>query len=136
MILFPHAYQSYLYNKYLDLRIKKGLFNTKLEDDVIENNEIQGPLFGFEFVISNGKNGELQKQILASENISLEQFKVKNFPQMSVQGSYRNMLLKIDNLKLLEINDDEFFLGKNCLKISFSLTKNSYATTVLNELMK
>lgn len=136
MILFPHAYQSYLYNKYLALRISKGLFNTKLEDDVIIDNEIQGPIFGFEYNIPKGKNGDLQKQVLEDENISLEQFKVKNFPQMSVQGSYRNISLQITNLELLEIKEDEFFSGKNCLKISFSLTKNSYATTVLNELMK
>lgn len=136
MILFPHAYQSFLYNKYLDLRIKKGFFNVKLDDDVIENNEIQGPIFGYDFLISNGENGNLEKQILNEENINLEQFKVQNFPQMSVQGLNRNISLQINNLQLLEIKEDEFFLGKNCLKISFNLTKNSYATVVLNELMK
>ncbi len=136
MILFPHAYQSFLYNNYLDLRIRKGLFNKKLDDDVLIDNEIQGPLFGSEFILAEGINGELQKQVLKDENIILEQFKVKNFPQMSVQGSYRNISLQITDLQLLEIKEDEFFTGKNCLKISFRLTKNSYATTVLNELMK
>lgn len=136
MILFPHAYQSYLYNKYLDLRISKGLFNTKLEDDVIIDNEIQGPIFGFEYNITEGKNGELIKQVLLDEGIDLDFFKVKNFPQMSVQGSNRNISLQINDLQLLEIKEDEFFSEKRSLKISFSLTKNSYATTVLNELMK
>ncbi len=136
MILFPHAYQSYLFNKYLDLRISKGLFNTKLNDDVIIDNEIQGPLFGFEYNITEGKNGELIKQVLLDEQIDLDFFKVKNFPQMSVQGSNRNISLQINDLQLLEIKDDEFFPEKRSLKISFSLIKNSYATTVLNELMK
>jgi tRNA(Glu) U13 pseudouridine synthase TruD len=118
------------------LRISKGLFNTKLEDDIIIDNEIQGPLFGFEYNITDGKNGELIKQVLLDEGIDLTFFKVKNFPQMSVQGSNRNISLQINDLQLLEIKDDEFFPEKRSLKISFSLTKNSYATVVLTELMK
>jgi len=138
MILFPHAYQSFLFNNYLDLRMKTfgDIFEKQKEDKFDENGNILGPLFGFNYQFSEGVVGELEKKILENENIKLEQFKVNNFPQMSVEGTYRNISLHINNLELISISEDNYFEGKNALEISFNLTKNSYATTVINELMK
>lgn len=138
LIMFPHAYQSYLFNKYLDLRIEKLGHNylNKFIDDKIENNEIMGPIFGYEYQLSKGENGALENEILKCEGIELDEFKVKGFPEISVQGMTRQINLKINDLQLLSIEDDEFFPGKRALRMSFSLTKNSYATVVLNELMK
>lgn len=138
VILFPHAYQSYLFNKYLDLRIQKLGTNylNKFIDDKIENNEIMGPIFGYEYQLSKGENGALENEILKAEDMTLEGFKVSSFPEISVQGMTRQINLRINDLQLLSIEDDEYFLGKRALRMSFSLTKNSYATVVLNELMK
>ncbi|PIU22616.1 MAG: tRNA pseudouridine(13) synthase TruD [Candidatus Diapherotrites archaeon CG08_land_8_20_14_0_20_30_16] len=139
MILFPHAYQSYLFNKYLDMRkekLGKDFFKVQKGDKLDSEGNILGPLFGFDYEFSEGFLGEIEKQILKEENIELAQFKVGGFPQMSVQGSYRPIKLDIFDFKLVEIGNDEFFENRLYAKISFNLTKNSYATVVLNELMK
>jgi len=137
MILFPHAYQSYLFNKYLDLRQKTfGNVLEKQKEDKLDKGYIQGPLFGFDYQFSEGKLGSLEKEVLKEEGIELEQFKVNGFPQMSVQGMYRNISLQVNNFVVLDIFDDEYHEGKKAVKLSFDLTKNSYATVVLNELMK
>ena len=139
MILFPHAYQSYLFNKYLDLRkekLGKEFFKVQKGDKLDSEGNILGPIFGNDFKFSEGFSGEIEKQILKDEGFELSQFKVKRFQQMSVQGSSRLIKLDVLDFKLLEIGNDEFHEGKKLVKISFSLTKNSYATVVLNELMK
>lgn len=138
MILFAHAYQSYLFNKYLDLRLKLlgKDYNNKISGDRIEKDKIMGPLFGYEYKLSDDKNGLLEKETLKSENVNLSMFKVKSFPQMSVKGAHRPINLNVNNFKLLEIGDDEFYENKKYVKLSFDLIKNSYATVVLDELMK
>jgi len=138
MILFVHAYQSFLFNKYLDLRAKTfgNIFEKQKEDKLDDEGKILGPIFGFDYQFSEGKLGELEKQVLKEEGIELSMFKVKNFPQMSVQGSYRTINLQINNFVVLDSGNDEYHEGKRFVKLSFDLTKNSYATVVLNELMK
>ncbi len=139
MILFPHAYQSSLFNKYLELRHKelgKYFFKVQKGDSLNENKEILGPLFGFEYSFSEGLSGKIEKKILEDEELTLDMFKVANFPQMSVSGEKRQIKLNIFDFEVLEIGKDEFFEGKYFAKISFALPKNSYATVVLEELTK
>jgi len=137
--LFTHAYQSYIFNKYLDLRIKTyGKESLKPQDgDILdESGNVLGQLFGYDSEFSKGKVGELEKQVLKDENVTLDMFNVKHFPQMSVSGTKRPISLQVYDFKLLEIIDDEFNPGKKCAKVSFWLDKSNYATTVLEELMK
>jgi tRNA pseudouridine13 synthase len=137
--LFPHAYQSYLFNKYLEKRhekYKEKMFE-KIDGDILdENGNIMGPLFGHESELAKGEAGKLEKEIMKKEKIDLKLFKVENFPQMSVKGERRNIKMGIINFKVLEIEEDEFNEGKRTLKISFELNKGQYATVVMDELMK
>ncbi len=139
MILFPHAYQSFLFNKYLDLRQEKfgaDFFKVQKGDKLDSEGNILGPLFGADFKFSEGIIGEIERQVLKDEGIELEQFTVNGFQQMSVQSSTRPIKLDIFDFKVLEIGNDEYNENKKYLKLSFNLIKNSYATVVLNELMK
>ncbi len=139
LILFTHAYQSYLFNIYLEKRFEKfgkKMFEKQKGDVVDENGNVMGPLFGFDFEFVSGVLGEIEKEILESEKISLEAFRSKSFPQLGACGGRRQIKLEVKDFKLLEIGKDEFFENANYVKISFSLTKASYATVVLDELIK
>lgn len=134
--LFTHAYQSHLFNKVIDKRIEKGLGLGKIEGDIMGNRAPTAPLFGFESVLSGGKAGEIEEEVLGEEQISLESFHVKKMPEISSKGERREIILFPENLKILEIGADEFFEGKTKAKISFYLPKGNYATIVLREIMK
>ena len=137
--LFSHAYQSHLFNKYLELRIKKfgkHALDAQKGDVLDDEGNVMGPLFGYQFELATDKVGELEKEILKEENMTLADFRVNNFPQMSVSGARRKIKLDIHNFKFEESGKDEHFEDKNYAKISFWLEKGNYATTVLDELIK
>ena len=56
--------------------------------------------------------------------------------EISSKGARKSIVLKPEKMKLVSIEEDEFFPGKKAVKISFTLPKGDYATTVLRELMK
>jgi tRNA(Glu) U13 pseudouridine synthase TruD len=45
-------------------------------------------------------------------------------------------MIKPIGLKIVELKDDDLFVGCKKLKIEFSLVKGTYATMLLRELMK
>ncbi len=136
--LFIHAYQSYLFNNFLEKRIE--LFGEKamekIEEDILEDGIPTGLLPGFESTFSEGKMGEIEKEVFEKEQISFELFKVRGLSELSSKGSRKKLVLFVKNFKLEEIIDDEFNEGKKAVRISFYLDKGNYATTVLRELMK
>ncbi len=134
--LFTHAYQSHLFNAYIEERLKAGLGLKAVEGDVLHNDIPQGPLFGFEFEFAGGKLGEIEKKVLEREGIELSNFKVDSFPELSTKGIRKDIVLFPENLELLGIGEDEFYPGSLKAKVAFSLSKGNYATTVLEELMK
>jgi len=136
--LFVHAYQSYLFNLYLEKRIKE--LKNSLEEhkgDILDEQEfVLGPLYGHNTEFATGKIGELEKGILNQEQFALQDFKVNNFPMLSVEGARRRIKLDVQEFKVLDILKDEFNEGKQALKISFVLDKGNYATTVTDEIIK
>jgi len=166
--LFPQAYQSYFFNKFLSRRIVKGLLLNRAEagDYVVNverfglpmlkmrrtvspktvaeiNKAIQAgkmrlaiPLVGFKQQPSKGLEGEIEKQILQEEEISLEKFRICDMLEISVRGGLRTALVPLNNFVLNEITQDSANSSKNKAELSFSLGRGSYATVVLRELMK
>ena len=134
--LFTHAYQSHLFNLIIEERMKAGWHLKKVEGDILMDGVPTAPLLGFESKFTEGEPGEIEKRVLEQENMPLQNFKVKEMPELSSKGARRKILLQPEKLKLLEVNEDEFFPGRNCAKISFELKKGSYATTVMREIMK
>jgi len=167
-ILFPQAYQAYLFNKFLSRRIASGLpLNAAEAGDYIVKIEVTGlpserlreiasreklseinsaiasgklclalPLAGFRQRLSGGFQGEIEKQILEEEGITLENFKVKGMPELSLKGGLRTALTALKDFRIEEISKDPFSPRKNMVKISFTLHRGSYATIFLRELMK
>lgn len=112
-IMFIHAYQSHLFNEYIDLVKEKEL------------NPEKGPIYGFKTEIKN----EYEQEILERHNLKLEEFKNDLMPELSEEGERRKLFIHLSDFEILERKDD-FYV------VRFSLPKSSYATVVINELFK
>jgi tRNA pseudouridine13 synthase len=137
--LFVHAYQSYLFNKIIGKRIE--LFGEKalekIDGDVLSEDGVPTTLLpGFESTFSEGKAGEIEKQIMKEEKVSFKTFRVHSLSELSSKGNLKEISLFPKDFKLLEVMDDEFNDEKRAIKISFFLSKGNYATTALKELIK
>lgn len=123
-ILFVHAYQSYLFNKVLSRILDEGraLVNKRV------------PLFGYDSSHSEGRIGEIEKEILEEEGIMLKNFWIKSMPELSTKGFLRDACITIE--VGLRIREDELNPGKRSFTASFTLPKGSYATVVMREFMK
>ncbi len=134
--LFTHAYQSYLFNNVIEKRLEQGIGLKKVEGDILIDGFPTAPLLGFESKFASGKPGEIEKSVLEEEGIELRQFKVKKMAEISSKGARKSLVLRPEKMKLVGIEDDEFFPGRKACTISFELSKGNYATTVLREIMK
>jgi len=134
--LFTHAYQSFLFNRVIEERLKAGIGLEAVEGDKVVDGNPTGPLFGFESKLAEGKPGEIEKRVLEEAGFELKDFRVRKMAEISSKGARKSIVLKPENMKLVSVEEDEFFPGKKALKISFELSKGNYATTVLRELMK
>ncbi|MFX1465713.1 MAG: tRNA pseudouridine(13) synthase TruD [Promethearchaeota archaeon] len=152
-LMFIHAFQSYIFNKFLSLRIEKGLSLKPIEGDIVQtangsvdlfkenqdgmNTTLVAPLIGYELsLFPAGIVGNLFNEILAEEEIQPSMFRIKSYPEASSKGGYRPVVMPIQDFKVLEINEDQLNDDRNMSKIIFSLGKGSYATVLLRELMK
>jgi tRNA pseudouridine13 synthase len=94
------------------------------------------PLVGFRQRLSEGVQGEIEKQILDEEGIKTENFKVKGMPELSLKGGLRTVQTPLKDFKIEEISKDPANPHKNVVKLSFTLHRGSYATVFLREIMK
>jgi len=152
-LLFVHAVQSYIFNKFLSLRVEKRLSLKPIDGDIEqtvngsvrlfkENQDEAGstlvaPLIGYKLpLFPAGIIGELLDEILEEEEIEPSQFQSKSYPEASSKGGYRPVIMPIKDFQALNINDDPLNDGKKMLSTTFSLPRGSYATILLRELMK
>lgn len=94
------------------------------------------PLIGFKQKLSQGVQGEIEKQILDEEGITFEDFKINSMPEISPKGELRTALTPLNNFQLKEVCTDAANPSKNMAKISFTLHRGAYATVLLREIMK
>ena len=139
--LFIHAYQSYLFNKFLSQRIQDNMQLKKpLKEDckLTVNNEdyLALPLVGYKLAPSTGKQGEIEKRTLKEEGVEPQNFRVTGMPEISSKGGLRTALTQLINLKMVEPSNNGANLSNKMISLNFVLRKGSYATIVLRELMK
>ncbi|MEM0074429.1 MAG: tRNA pseudouridine(13) synthase TruD [Candidatus Micrarchaeaceae archaeon] len=136
LIMFIHAVQAYIFNKELEHRIKNDDFEASVHCG--EN------FYGFpdvEKISANGKYpiagiigydskdiNEYEKDLLAEMQISKESFKIRSMPELSMKGAYRPLLV---NFK----NEQHAIQGNNVI-IRFELPSGSYASVLLDEVIK
>ncbi|MEM2146140.1 MAG: tRNA pseudouridine(13) synthase TruD, partial [Candidatus Jordarchaeaceae archaeon] len=163
--MFIHSVQSYLFNRILSMRYKSGFpLNAAVPGDIatpLDNNspnnytlvteenvsrineEIRSgklgvsiPLIGYDSTLPINGPGECVEKILREEELAPGMFKLNSMPEISSRGMLRLVLLKVYDLKVLEISNDEYSENAFKLVVSFSLPKGGYATIVLREFMK
>ena len=163
--MFVHAYQAYVFNKALSLRVKRGLpFDDILVNDIVllydgllkrraliasEQNvsELKRKLKlckaypalvvpGFSIPMNRGIGFELALEVLEKEKLSLDDFYTKDLLELRAPGLLRPCAMLPIVLGKPEVGDDELFPRSNKVRISFMLNRGFYATIFLRELMK
>lgn len=134
--LFTHAYQSFLFNELVKKRIEEDIGLNPIEGEPQSNGIALGLLPGFDSSFSPGEIGELERDLMEKEGISFADFKIPDLKECSSKGARRKLLLFPKKMKLVQIGGDELFETKCFCTVSFELDKGSYATVVLNELLK
>jgi tRNA pseudouridine13 synthase len=94
------------------------------------------PLIGFKQNLSGGVQGEIEREILATENLTPKDFKVASMPEIRAPGRLRSVLALVINLSREELSDDSANTSKRAVKLGFLLHRGSYATVLLREFMK
>lgn len=142
-LFFISALQSLLFNHLLRLRLKRGLYDRMLarerakrhdsgglfvvEDAALESERAQRleisaalPLYGKKVKLSGGEAGRLEQEVLDSLGLHWLDF-------VRRRGAYRSSRVLLREVELAE--DDG-------VRVSFTLPKGAFATSVLREIMK
>lgn len=147
--MLVHAYQSFLFNRAVSERAKLGV-NQYIDGDLIIDNEehlihefnedeIQekinkfeahptAPLFGSKVPLAEGVVGEMEQKILEKEELELPDFQVPMMPKLGSHGLRRAIRFKIWGVSAKQTDEG--------VLVDFSISKGSYATAVLREIMK
>ncbi|MEM2130962.1 MAG: tRNA pseudouridine(13) synthase TruD [Candidatus Woesearchaeota archaeon] len=152
LTMYINSVQSYLFNEVCAEYIKKKAKNYFEIDYVLSEadekkikkfffcNEkiknIEIPLISFDTDLSNLNNdkkinNELKKiyeSVLNREKIYLNDFVIRQFPELTVLGSKRNLIATAKDFEIISFENDELNKNKKKIKISFFLDKGSYAT--------
>ena len=140
------AYQSELFNRVVDARLESldrvydgdlamkhpGRSVFLVKDQAVEQPRVArfeisptGPIFGYKMIEPLGRQGQLEAEILAEENLTLESFRIGG--GIKARGERRALRFQIHEPELWY--DDGIVLR-------FWLDRGCYATTVLDEIMK
>jgi len=147
--MFVHAYQSYLFNKAVSKRIAMGI-NKYIEGDIIIDSEehlVHGksseelkimisnfeanpssPLFGTKVPLATDDVGKMEEEVLKNEKLVKEDFECPKMPKLGSHGLRRSIRFKVWDGKAIATEDG--------VLTEFSISKGSYATAVLREIMK
>jgi len=165
--LFVQAYESFLFNKFLSQRMRRGIpiNETQIGDYVVKFDEhelpttdfmqvsasslqtvkealnegkmrVAIPLVGFKQPPSQGVQGEIEQEILETENMNPQAFHISFMPEVSASGVLRAILALAINLSVEEVSRDSANPSKRKTRLGFTLHRGSYATVLLREFMK
>jgi len=148
-ILELQSVQSWLFNRYLERRMKSGDFDRAITGDVLkktdtggmfdsedpeeETRRVQsgqlvptGPIFGGKMWASCQSAGALEDEILKEAQLERSVFQVA---KKQLRGSRRPIAVMPENIEVVD-------KGGGIVELSFALRKGSYATVFLAEIMK
>ena len=150
--LYLHAYQSYLFNEtlrkfveekcdegsVLSLDFSFGKLAFVSDESVFKDYlDLEVSLPGFlELRSSDSLINSIQKELLVAEAVCSRDFIIKQFSNLSVEGTLRPMLAEVKNFEVVEVSDDELNPGKEKFCVSFELGKGSYATMLIKQIVR
>ncbi|MCP3176783.1 tRNA pseudouridine(13) synthase TruD [Desulfuromonas sp. KJ2020] len=145
--LYLSAYQSSLFDRLVDMRLDTldtlwaGDYACKhengacfiVEDPAKEQPRADSleispsaPLYGYKVSLARGQAGILEEGLLAKEKLSLQDFRLSE--GLGMEGERRPLRVPLGEYRVDMEGQD--------LRLSFSLPRGSYATSVLAEVMK
>jgi len=105
----------------------------RVEDPVLEQERADrfeispsGPMFGYKMTMASGPTGVLEESLMDKEKITLRAFRIGR--GLSMEGERRPLRVPVREMDIRQDGND--------LLLSFSLPRGSYATCVLQEIMK
>ena len=141
LIFYINAYQSYLWNKAVENYLSKNCLNCFFSDytvgrfafssDNVKNFKI--PVLGFGTNFNNKEIKEIYEEILMKEGIKLEDFIFREIPELVSEGTERNLIVDVKNLKVEYLNDERNKGMKKAI-LNFSLPSGSYGTVVVKKM--
>jgi len=143
--LLVASYQSYLCNRYIAERVRRGLFDKLLLGDIAKKHETGGifwvndlkvdqprfeskeisftaPIFGYKMSHPLDESAKLETEIFEESGMSM-----KTFKRMKITGTRRFGRLAPE----IEITENQ-----RGIQLDFMLHKGAFATTLLREFMK
>jgi tRNA pseudouridine13 synthase len=165
LMMFVHAYQSYLFNRMLSERVRRGLpihqvipgdlispvRNSVVQDEYLpvtginiekvnqqllkKKAVVTGLLVGSDPHFADGDMGEIEHAVIEKEKIDPKDFIIPEIPYLSSSGSRRALLALLPSL-VWTMQPDEVYPGKQALTLRFELQKGCYATSLLREILK
>lgn len=134
--MYVHAYQSYLWNSVVDEYIKKRykyreikycLGGLAIPLQKVPNKNIPIVGFGTEFEDKDIK--KIYENLMKKEKIILRDFIVRSMPELTNEGSLRDLTVEPKDFTISENNKKE-----KSYVVEFILQKGSYATMVIKTL--
>ncbi|MFH1209207.1 MAG: tRNA pseudouridine(13) synthase TruD [archaeon] len=135
LIFYISSYQSYLFNEYLSEYIKsktKDHFLVSYNEGKFVFSEKKFKNFKISILSFDSKTDRIYRKILEKENIKLDDFLIREMPELINEGNFRDAFLDV-KLKY-EYSKDELHEGKYKCLLEFSLKPGSYATIVVKKI--
>ncbi len=147
--LYIHAYQSYLFNELLTMRLERMDLHDIIVGDIICTEKFEKrayakvtastlerarkgeyspvlPIIGYKTRVYGDTKNDLD-MLLKRENVSLEDFTMEKLPFLSVRGTYRKLVGEYEDFSWNHKNDT--------LHCEFFLPKGEYATVFIEHLL-
>jgi len=140
LLFYVHAVQSFFFNEILREQLISKIPDARLIDysegvfafpkEPFMSNPLPDlPLPGF-FLTD-----KLSEEILVKHDLTKDSFILRQIPELSLEGQNRAACMSVMDFKADSLEDDELHENKKKIKISFSLTKGSYATVVIRQVI-
>jgi len=136
LLLFIHAYQSYLWNKVVAMYLAKnyqGEWKNNLFFPVEKFEDKKIPVFGFLTKFKDKDIEAIYHKILKEENIVKKDFINRQINLLSSEGLNRKLIMNLFDFDYI-FKDDELNRGKKKAILRFKLKSGSYATIVISYL--
>lgn len=143
-LMFVHSVESYIFNKELAMRLhdpdahpgdlvcEKDSFGfpdiskTRISSESNKEYLLVGNIIGY----NTKAITDVEKEIMDELSIGIEDFRVKRMPELNCKGQYRVLFAPIKDFTMHALE------GENTIKLGFSIPAGSYATVLLNEIVK
>jgi tRNA(Glu) U13 pseudouridine synthase TruD len=65
----------------------------------------------------------------------LRDFILRDFPEISLEGDYRKVIIQLIDLEISDADEDELNIGKKKIIVEFFLEKGAYATMAIKNIV-